>query len=345
MAKETKSAKPAAKTAGGKKTKTEKTEKTEKVKSTKKEAPAEKKQGMDPKKKKMIIIWSCVGGGVLLLVIVAIVLIISLTKVDYVEAYGYAKDLKSEVYDLSNSSCSSVVNYASSTYTSEKEYNKYIDKCKESSNGADELVTKLEQTTAVQRDESIKRDFEKFKKEYDEVVGSSEKKENAMKIYQTWHQWILKSDDLDDYDESDADLEAAAKILTESGNDELKEYGETWLNYRKELGKTYRAYKDTSWSADNYNEVYDAYSKARTDYTNWYYKNKIKISDVADWTVESYSDLYAKCNTLYETIENAYQQAGAGGGNNPFGIDPSQSSGSDSSDGGSYSDIMKMLGQ
>lgn len=321
---------------------------TEKVVEKSEKNTEKKTDGKKPwSTKKKVIFWSCLGGGVVLAAVIAVVLVVIFTRVDYKEAYDIADQLKSEIYDLKSSDCSNVTSYVSSSYTSEKEYSKYIEKCKNTGTEVEALVERLENSSAVQRDEKIKREFDKFKKEYDEVLGNSEKKEQALKLYETWHKWILASSDLSDYDESDADLEAAAKVLTESGNDELKEYGETWLKYKKELASTYRAYRDVSYSADNYDDIYNAYSKARSAYSNWYYKNAIKIADVADWKASSYSDLYGQFNDLYESIEKSYQGEGGGEGNSKIEemIKNSNGSSSQSSGSGSYEDILKMLGK
>lgn len=347
--KSTSAKKPAVKksTTAAEKTTTKKT--TTKKEATKK--PVEVKKSVEKtneKKpwstKKKVIFWSCLGGGIVLAAVLVVVLVIIFTRVDYKEAYEVAGELKTEISDLSSSSCSKVVSSVSSSYTTEKDYTKYIDKCKEAMSGVSELTQRLENTSAVQRDEKINKQWVKFKKEYDEVIGNTEKRDQALNLYATWHKWILAYDDVDDYDESDADLEAAAKILADSGNNDLKEYGETWLKYKKDLAKAYRAYKDVSYSADNYNDVYNAYSKARSDYSNWYYKNSIKIAELADWKFSMSSDMYNEFSDLYKTIETAYKN-GNGGDENSKLEEMIKKSGSSQNSGSGYSeeDLMKLF--
>ena len=126
------------------------------------------KQPMDPKKKKTIILTISIASGVVVLGIIIAIVLLMILKVNYSTAYKTAKELKPYIYDIHQDyDCGYVVEDVDSSYVSDKDYSGWINACQEVYDSEiNDLVSQLENTDGVRRNEEIKTQFNKFKTEY-----------------------------------------------------------------------------------------------------------------------------------------------------------------------------------
>lgn len=265
------------------------------------------KQPMDPAKKKKLIIGFSIGGAVLALGIAAAIIIPILLRVDYAPAYATAKELKPKLYDIYYSyNCEYVVDYVDSVYTSTKSYAEYIEGCKEVySSDTTELVTKLENTDGVKRNNEISTAFAKFKVEYD-TLSSDDSLAAKLDLWQARHNFVYAADDLSYSSSSDAEFTAAANYLINSGNDSLKTYGEGWLERALVVAAAYRAYRAASWQTSS--QLYSEYNNKKSELSDWIAANRPDINTVAPLNFDNTSKMYSEFTKLYDLISATYEQ-------------------------------------
>ena len=262
------------------------------------------KQPMDPAKKKKIILIISIISGLVVLGIVAAILIPILLRVDYSSAYQTAKDLQSNIYEIYQSyNCEYVVDYVDSTYTSIKDYNAYVEGCKEVYDSTtDELIAKLENTDGVKRNNEIKTQFDKFKAEYTAAsAGDADELATKLSLWQAWHSFKVTVSDFDYSSTTDAEFTTAANYLINSGNDTLKTYAEGWLTWSIDTAAAYRTYRSSWSSADR-----EAYSNKRSEFQDWVAANKPDINSVAPLNFNDTSKMYSEFNKLYNFIAETY---------------------------------------
>lgn len=268
------------------------------------------KQPMDPKKKKKLIIGLSIGGGVLVLGIAAAIILPIVLKVDYSETYKTAKELDPIISDIySDDNCYYVQNNVSSAYTSASDYDKYITGCKEAYTKATNLVNQLGDTAGIKRDSELENLYNKFQAAYQkEDKLSAEEVDSKLALYKTWHDWAVAVDKVDSWDESDKDLEAAANVLINSGNDTLKSYGEGWLERRKAAANASRAYSAASYTDKNKSNLRNTLNDAQTTYNNYVKENKPNIEELAGQVETSFSETYSEFDKLYDSIVSRYEE-------------------------------------
>lgn len=273
------------------------------------------KQPMDPAKKKKLILGLSLGIGGAVVAIIAIVVVITLMKADYGESYRVAKDLKPKVSSLnSNYDCSRVVDYVSSTYTKEATYNGYIDGCATVAEGVDEMVAKLGQTSGVKRDKELKAQYERFQEAIGTVLPNEDELRQRLNVYKAWHKFVTMVDDLSASKSSDAEVQNAAKILTESGNEVLAKYGAGWLEKTLAYVQAYRAYYNASYSDSNRSNLRTVANDKQTEQKNWVAANKPDITEIGGLSFENSSKMYAEFTKLYDMITELYERNYDGSG-------------------------------
>jgi len=269
--------------------------------------PRPPKKPMDPAKKKKIILFSTLGGAVAALGIAAAIIIPILLRVDYATAYNTAKELKPKIYDIYQSyDCEYVVDYADSGYTSTKDYGEYINGCLEIfESGAGDLVSKLQETDGVKRNNELKTQSDKFNAEFAKITaGNTEDLKNKLEIYRAWHAFQYAIDDLS-WSSSDAEYNTAANNLIQSNNESLKTYGEGWLEQTLKVAAAYRAYQAalTNWSG-----LYDQYKNLRSERENWVAANQPDIEAIATLNFDDLSKMYDEFSELYDMIATTYAE-------------------------------------
>lgn len=264
------------------------------------------KSPMDPAKKKKIILGVSLGVGGVVIAIVAVVVASILLKVDYGESYRVAKELKPKVSDISdNYDCERVIDYVDSAYTSDATYAEYVSNCLSVADGVEDLVTKLGQTAGIKRDKDLKAQFERFEEAIDSVLPDEEELSQRLKVYEAWHKFTVAVDDLSASSSSDAEIQNAAKNLTESGNEVLATYGAGWLEKAQAYTQAYREYYNTpGYSA----ALVAAKNNAQTEQKNWVAANRPDIAEVGGLSFANTSKMYTEFTKLYDMIVELYEQ-------------------------------------
>lgn len=266
------------------------------------------KQPMNPATKKKIIL-GCVIGAVALVAIIAICIIIAIVShIDYGEAYRQAKVLKDDVSELYTAyDCERVVSSVNSDWTSESNYNKYIEACKDDTAGIGDKIDELEKTAGVRKDSAISKAFDKFKKEYLAIVPDSEELNAKLELYKVWHAYVVAVDDLSASD-TDAKIQSAANILINSGNDAFKTYGEGWLEKTMEYVRAYRAYQNSSYSDSNRSQLRDDMYSKQTAQRTWVSENKPDITELAPLNFSDTTKMYNAYRDFYELLTATYEE-------------------------------------
>lgn len=273
------------------------------------------KQPMNPAKKKKLILGLSLGIGGVVVAVIAIVVVSMLMKADYGESYRIAKELKPKVSDINNNyDCSRVVDYVSSTYTKESTYNGYVDGCMEVADGVDELVTALGQTSGVKRDKDLKAQYDRFQEAIGAVLPDEEELKQRLNLYKIWHKFIVATNDLSASKSSDAEIQNAAKILTESENEVLAKYGAGWLEKTLAYVQAYRTYSNTSYSASNKSELRVERDNKQTEQKDWIAANKPDIAEIGGLSFENVSKMYTEFTKLYDMIVELYEKNYDGSG-------------------------------
>lgn len=262
------------------------------------------KQPMDPAKKKKIILIVSICSGVLVLGIAAAIVIPILLRVDYSSAYIAAKEVKPKIYDIYRSyDCEYVVDYVDSTYTTSKEYAEYIEDCKAVYNSdTNDLISKLENTDGVKRNEEIKTEFNKFKAEYDALTsGNSDTLEAKLSLWQAYHDFNYSVSNLKYNSATDAELTTAANYLINSGNDTFKTYAEGWLEHNLAVAALARAYEKNT-------ATYSEYNNKRNEFRDWNAANKPDINSVAPLSLDNTSKMYSAFTKFYDLLTSTYEK-------------------------------------
>lgn len=269
------------------------------------------KQPMNPVKKKKLILGVTLGVGGVILAVIAIVVVSMLIKVDYGESYRVAKELKPKVAELNhNYDCSSVVNDVAKTYVTVATYDGYITGCLGATEGVDELVAQLGQTPGVKRNQELKAQYERFQEAIGVVLPDEEELKQRLNIYQVWHNFVVTIDNLYADTSSDAEIQNAAKILTESGNEILAKYGAGWLEKTLAYVQAYRAYNNSkaSYFSDEYRALKADRDNKQTEQKNWIAENKPDIAEVGGLSFGSASKMYTEFTKLYDMITELYEK-------------------------------------
>lgn len=272
-------------------------------------APApQPKAPMNPATKKKIIIGCVIGAAVIVVAIVACIVIAILSHVDYGETYRSAKDLKDDISELYTAyDCERIVSSADSDWISDSNYNKYIESCKSATDGIDDKIAALEQTSGIRKDSKLSAAFDKFKKEYSAVVPDEADLNAKLELYKTWHSYVVAVDDLSVSD-TDAKIQSAANILINSGNDALKTYGEGWLEKTLDYVRAYRAYQNSSYSDPNRSTLRDDMYAKQSAQSNWVSENKPDITELAPLDFSDTSKMYNAFRDFYNLLVDTYEE-------------------------------------
>lgn len=266
------------------------------------------KQPMNPATKKKIILDCIIGAAALVAIIIICIIIAIVSHIDYGEAYRQAKVLKDDVSELYTAyDCERVVSSVNSDWTSESNYNKYIEACKDDTAGIADKIDALEKTAGVRKDSAISSAFDKFKKEYLAIVPGSEELNAKLELYKTWHAYVVAVDDLSASD-TDAKIQSAANILINSGNDTFKTYGEGWLEKTMDYVRAYRAYQNSSYSDSNRSQLRDDMYSKQTAQRTWVSENKPDITELAPLNFADTTKMYNAYRDFYELLTATYEE-------------------------------------
>ncbi len=269
------------------------------------------KQPMDPAKKRKIILGVSLGVGGVVLLAVGIIVAMMLMKVDYGESYRIAKELKPEVYELAhNTDCANVLNFVDSASTDLTKYDGFVEGCKSLGDGIDDAVKKLGNSAGVKRNNEINTQYKKFQETLETVVPDKTVLEEKLALYQAWHKFEVLKRDLRVANSTDAEIQATAQALIDSGNTVLKEYGEGWLEKSMAYAQAARAYNAASYNdgIEQKTALRKEADQKRNEQSDWVKEHQPKITELVDLKFDSLAKIYDEFDRLYEMITDQYEQ-------------------------------------
>lgn len=268
-----------------------------------------------PGSSKGLIIGLCCGGAALILIVVlCIIFIPMLFGIDWEKTKEAASNFK-DAYSSIDSDCGDVMTYASSTYKTESEYDKYVTKCQEAIEKYKAAADEIGKASGVKKNKDIKEKYEKFKASYDKTEAAVEQ---IPVIFKDVHAFVIKMDDMYDEDMdtiTDAKIDEIVKPLVESENEALRNMGNDMASQLKNYVSVYKAYVEarelwyeTSYSDPNYNSVKQAYEDARDIYYDTdYVEPDMDIEDLLGISEDDLDDLDEAAQDLYNKIMSEYK--------------------------------------
>lgn len=234
-------------------------------------------------------------------------------KTDYSETYLTAKELRTEMQKLrSDSNCDKVVEYVDNQYTSMDTYSKYIEGCRTAGEGVDmTLVNKIGDTAGVLKDNEIRKRYDILVIAIKTAKEGNSDVEKLLKIYTTWHSWIIAESDgniaHNDWDWTEADLKNASDILIESNITEFKEYGEKWLQLKSEAAVATNLYYHHDPTQTNLSELYTDMTTKQNAFSEFKKENEPKITEIYPLALIDMAKLYSKFEDFYDYLRETYQ--------------------------------------
>ncbi len=266
------------------------------------------KPPMDPaKKKRLITIILLIFGG-LAIAIVAIILFVIMSKIDYSASYQSAKDLKSVIYSLGSSDCTNITDRVDSTYTNDKTYNNYISTCLATIQDINKYSDELQNTDAVKKNKDIKTQFERYQEIKNIVVPTTDDFTAKTNLYSAWHGFTYNAEKLSASKASDADLQHTANFLINSGNEQLKTYGEGWLEKTLAYVHAYQAYNAASYSDPNRSQLRQTRDDLKNDRSTWITANRPNLSTLTSLDFSKSKQLTNEFSKLYDLIKEGYEE-------------------------------------
>ncbi|MBR1874861.1 hypothetical protein IJ798_00580 [Candidatus Saccharibacteria bacterium] len=234
-------------------------------------------------------------------------------KTDYSGTYLAAKELRTEMQKLrSDSNCDRVSEYVDNQYASKDTYSKYIEGCKTAGEGVDmNIVNKISDTAGVLRDEEIRKRYDILVIAIKTAKEGNSDVDKILKIYTTWHSWILAESDgnisHNDWDWTEGDLTNASNILIESGVTEFKDYGEKWLQLKQEAAVATNLYYHHDPTQTNLSELYTDMTTKQNAFNEWKKENEPDVSELFPLELVDMAKLYSKFEDFYDYLRETYQ--------------------------------------
>lgn len=256
---------------------------------------------------KLGLIIGLIVGGVIA-VIGVVIAIILLTQVDYGGSYRIAKDLKDKVYDLYSSwDCVNAQDDVKTSWLETKTYDGYIVGCKEDTGGMNDLITRLGESEAIKRDSELSELYNTFKSSVDTVLPQSDDLTSRLDLYQIWHNFEVSEHGISETS-TDAEIQTAAKILVNSGNEALKEYGISWREKALAMAKASRDYDAVSYSDGNKSNLGVIKRQARAEYQDYIKTNEPDIMSLVPLDFSKVDEIYRAYENLYDKICEKYAE-------------------------------------
>ena len=263
-----------------------------------------------PKKQRRNIILSSLFSVSLIIVAIIAASIITAVNINYAESYRVAKELRVKIRSMrSDYDCQKVLDYVDSPYTTLASFNEYAEGCRTVGDDSKSLVETLGLTDGVKKDETLARLYDGFNEVYLSAISGDEELKKTLDLYTIWHQWVIASAAVEGWDQTDTDLDSAAKILIDSGDDILKSYGEGWLSRKKAVAAAYREYYFSSMSdLDRRAALQQDMEAKQRDFTEYEAQSRPNIKELDVLETADTAKLYARFEDMYEYIRKAYQE-------------------------------------
>ena len=263
-----------------------------------------------PKKQRVHIVLSSLFSFSLIIAASFSAMAITAVNIDYSESYRIAKELRVGVQAMrTDYACQKVLDYVDSPYTTMATFSEYIEKCRTTGDSSKSLVEALGLTEAVRKDEELTKRYDAFDADYLLAISDAEELDSTLKLYTTWHQWIISSAALDGWDQTDTALDSAAKILIDSGDDILKTYAQAWLTRKKAVAVAYREYYFSSMTDLNRRLALQKDMEAKQrEFTEFEAQSQPNIKELDVLEMADTGKLYSRFEEMYEYIRKAYQE-------------------------------------
>jgi hypothetical protein len=193
-------------------------------------------------------------------------------------------------------------------------YQTYVDECQKIGNGVEDAVVKaVGETAGVLKDEEVRRRYETLKTALDAAKDGNKELDELLKIYATWHEWILAETSGNtahqEWDWTDNDMKKASEILTESETEEFKKYGEEWYKLKKEAAEATNAYFHHALNtADDLVTLSNNMKAKQEAFTKWKKEKEPKVTELYPLELVDTAKLYAKFEEFYNYIKDTYQE-------------------------------------
>lgn len=259
---------------------------------------------------KVFLIIGIVAGAIAI-GIIALIIILAAMKVDYSTAYKSAQALRDPINDTRfDYSCTSAIEYVGSGYTTNKDYEKYIEKCKTAYAGlTSELIDDLEKTDGISRDTDVKAKFDEFKMNYNQIADLTTDLDKKLDYYIAYHNFVTATRDFSFSETTDAEVKKAAAYLVETDNKTLQEYGKGWQEKALAALAAQRNYDNrTSWYGEEYNTLNTAKNNTSKEYNTYVKENKPDMESLVPLDFSGTEKLYTSFKTLYNVISDKYSE-------------------------------------
>ena len=243
-------------------------------------------------------------------VIVAIIMIVlNSMRVDYSGSYKIAKEIKGKIQEMrADENCKKVVSNADLDYVKMETYMNYVEGCNNLTADIATLNENLGKTEGVRRNGNVANAYNDYVASFAKVREGDEVLAQNLGYYRAWHEWVLAQEKLEGWDGSDTDLSNAVKSLTESGNAELKAYGQSWINKKMKANKAYRDFHYSDILASNRSELLSKMNTAQKEFAEWEAKNAIDIKTVVGIARADTAKVYTDFDLMYSLIKENYEK-------------------------------------
>ncbi len=156
--------------------------------------------------------------------------------------------------------CAQVVDNVDNLERTVKQYDGYIEECKNNTDETIQLMTKLSGLSSNSEYQNL---YTALKNAVDENVVHGETLESDLAIYKIWNNWIRSLQNITYYQTAE-DIDEQANPLIESNNETLAEYGASWAEKRKALVAAYLIKDDAPENFANEEQNYNSFISQHT---------------------------------------------------------------------------------
>lgn len=259
-------------------------------------------------------LWIGLGVTVLGAVVVVLVVVImsGQVKLDYSGSYLLAKEVKPELTKLTSATdCEKASDYLTSAFAAVETYDAYVKGCSELGEGVREPLAAVGETEGVLKDAELLTRYEAVKEQYETVMKGNAGLADYLEAYKVWHAWVVTEAHAGkgEWDWTEAELEEAVKVLTESKYGLLQEYGQGWLERKKAALLAHDAYFNAAAdSTGSLTELRTEATAKETEFKDWKKENEPQIKELLPLAPVKTTELLSAWQDFYAAVRTAYQE-------------------------------------
>lgn len=270
---------------------------------------------MTKKQRRLLIIVPSVS-LVLIITLSFIAIITGVFATDYSKTYSVAKTIRGELQKIrSNANCDKVTEYIDNTFTSMEIYQGYVEECKKVSQGVNpQLIDEMADTAGVLKDIEVNRRFEAFKVALNEAKTGNSEVGKVLDLYLTWHSWVLTEASGDKmhngFEWSEAEIKDAAKVLIDSGNQKLVDYGKRWIELKTAAANAAYKFYHTSEETEvvDYMAVKSDMNAKKTAFSDFQKEKRPDVLKEFPLQLTDLANISTKFEDMYSFIRETYQK-------------------------------------